>query len=351
MARWLAVPLEDAMDRGDAVLSQKLLQAGATFQEDALHKAIESGHTAIMDLLLENGASVQEPADDYGTPLNVAATGGHMEIARLLLSKGADIDYVDGDHNTPLTLALIEGNLAMAELLLNEGADYDLRVTEFDLSALDFAGSADAVRLLIKHGAAVNDVSQSGHTALHSAAQYTNMEPIQVLVEAGADLEAGDMAGQKPLHYAAGGSYSETISPDAALALLNLGAEVNAQTDCAETALHLAAGRAGQPGSVQVVDLLLRRGADETIVNSRGKTARELVNTRTIYGKVPGDDERVLDLLAQAPANRAWCRRRLLVMCRAYPDRMQLDGDLASLVARVFDLEVAGVFRKIVLYL
>ena len=119
------------------------------------------------------------------------------------------------------------------------------------------------------------------------------------------------MAGHKPLHYAAGGGHSEKvsrerISPDAALALLNLGAEVNLQTDRAETALHLAAGRAGRQGSVEMVDRLLRWGADETIVCSRGKTARELVNTRrAIHRKVPGDDERVLALLARAPANRA----------------------------------------------
>lgn len=117
-----------------------------------------------MDLLLENGASVQglRPGDYYGTHLNVAAAVGDMEIAKLLRRKGAHVDYVDGDHNTPLAVALTEENLAMAEFLLNEGDDYDLRVTEFDLSALDFARPADAVRLLIKYGEAVNDVSQCG---------------------------------------------------------------------------------------------------------------------------------------------------------------------------------------------
>lgn len=351
VARWLAVPLEDATARGDGELSQKLLQAGATFEEDALHKAIEAGHAAIVDLLLENGASVQEEADDYGTPLNVAAKGGHMEIAQLLLSKGADIDYVDCNHNTPLTLALIEDNLAMVEFLLSEVADYDVRVTEYDLQALDFAGSADAVRLLIKHGAAVSDRSQIGHTALHSAAQSNTVETIQALVEAGASLEAGDMSGDRPLHYAAGGGYAESINPNAALALLNLGAEVNAQTDYAQTALHLAASRAGQEGSVEVVDLLLALGADETIVCSGGKTARDLVNTRGIHMRVPGDDERVLALLARAPANRAWRRRGLLVLYRAYPDRVRLVGDLASLAAKVFGLKEAGVFRRIVMFL
>lgn len=277
-----------------------------------------------------------------------------MEIAELLLRKGAYVDYVDCDHNSPLTLALQNGHLALAELLLNAGADPAVRVTEFDLSALDFADSGDAVRLLVKHGARVDVPSSSGHTALHSAAQYNNSTGlVQALVQAGADLEAGDMAGQKPLHYAAGASYTDRISPEAALSLLNLGAEVNALTDGGETALHFAAARAGKQGSVEMVDVLLSRGADETIVSERrgGKTARELVNTRRIFRKIYGDDERVLTMLVRAPANRAWRRRGLMVLCRAYPDRVHLDGDLASLAARVFGLEEPGVFRKIVLCL
>eukprot|EP00752_Nemacystus_decipiens_P006479 g5833.t1 len=351
VARWLALPLEEAVARGDGELLRKLLQAGAMIPEGALHKAVEAGRTSLVGLLLEYGASVAEEVDYDGTPLTVAAKGDHVDIARLLLHKGADVDYVDGYDQTPLFLALTEGSLAMVELLLNEGADCDLRTTEFGLSPLDCARSADAVRLLIKHGAAVTDACQSGHTALHSAAYGFNVELIQALVEAGAGLEAGDMLGQRPLHYAAGGSYTRKISPDAAFALLKLGAEVNAQTDDGETALHLVADRAGTQGSVKMVELLLRWGADETIACSRGKTARDLANTCRIFNEVPGDDKRVLALLARAPADRAWRRRGLLVLYGAYPDRVRLVGDLARLAAKVFGLKEVGVFRTIVLFL
>ena len=352
---WLAAPLASATARGDGVLSNKLLQAGAIVKGPALHKAVQAGHTAIVDVLLEHGASIEEEADedDYGTPLHVAAEAGQMEIARLLLTKGADVNYVGLDHNTPLTHALQSGNLAMAEMFVkNDGADLALRVTEWDLSALDFATSGDAVRLLVKHGAEVNDASSSGHTALHTAAQSNNMDAIHALVEAGADLEAADMIDHRPLHYAAGFSYTQTISPQAALALLDLGAEINAQSGDGQTALH-AAARAGEPGSAEMVDLLLRRGADETILSRQGKTAWELVNARrcSIHVNVPGDDERVLALLARAPADRAWRRRGMVVLCRALPDRVRLNGDLASLAARMLGLVEVGVFRKIVLYL
>lgn len=208
------------MARGDGVLSKKLLQAGATFEGRALRKAVQAGHTATVDLLVEHGASVQEEGDEYGTPLHVAAEADQLEIARLLL---ANVDYVDGSNNSPLTLALGHGNLGMAELLLNAGADLTARGTEFDLSALDFAGSGDAVRLLVKHGAEVSASSSSGHTALHTAAHHYSVDPVHALVEAGADLEAGDMKDKKPLHYAAGESYAGTINPPSCPRALEVG--------------------------------------------------------------------------------------------------------------------------------
>lgn len=353
MAEWLAAPLQSATARGDGDLSRKLVQAGARIGGVALHEAVQEGHAEIVDLLLENGASVDDDKDDYGTPLHVAAGGGKIEIARLLLREGADVDAIDRNDSTPLTHAIEKGHLAMAEALLAAGAGLTSRHTEFEMSALDLAATTDrddVVRLLIEYGAEVNLAASNGCTALHFAAETNKVGAIHVLVEAGADLQAG---ANKPLHCAAGAGYlSDGVWPEATLALLNLGAEVNARTNLGkETALHHAASKAGRQGAVEVVRLLLRWGADETIVCTRGKTAAEWIGTRRVFTKVPGDDERVRGLLARAPADRAWRRRGLLVLCRAYPDRLRLDGDLASLAARVFDLVDFRVFRKIVLYL
>ncbi|CAM9437350.1 unnamed protein product [Ectocarpus sp. 6 AP-2014] len=237
----------------------------------------------------------------------------------------------------------------MVEALLAAGADLTVRLNEFDMSFLDFAASSQDVeilRMLIDHGMEVNLAAAFG-TALHWAAKANRANAIDVLVGAGADIQARNMSGSRPLHCAA-----EEARPEASLALLNLGAEVNAQTVSGETALHRAAAKVGRRrGSVQVVSLLLRWGADETIVCKQGKTAADRIGTRRFPWTEPGDDERVRSLLARAPADRAWRRRGLLVLCHAYPDRLQLGGDLAGLVDRVLGLEEVGVFRTIVLYL
>ena len=361
MAKWLAAPFESAVVRGDEGLSKKLVQAGADIGEVSLHEAVQGGNAAIVELLLEQGEfDLDEDEGHLGTPLHVAAEGDNVDIARLLLCEGAYVDAEDGMNTTPLIRAMHKGHLATAEVLLTIGADLTYRVLEFDMSPLDVAATVDHdnfVRLLIKHGADVNASSSNGCTALHFAAEKNNVAAIHVLVGAGADLHAGH---DKPLHCAAGsGCLTGRVCPEAALALLNLGADVNAQSRDGETALHEAASNAGKPGSVEVVDLLLRWGADEAIVSSRGKTAAEMVGTdrRSVFVGLPDHVERVRSyervrtLLERAPADRTWRRRGLLVLCRAFPDRLQLDGDLAGLAAAVFGLEEDVVFRNIVLYL
>ncbi|CAM9441344.1 unnamed protein product, partial [Ectocarpus sp. 12 AP-2014] len=350
MSEWLAAPLESAVVRGHEGLARKLVQAGAKIGGVALHETVRRGHIAMAELLLENGASVHDEEDDYGTPLHAAAEGGSVEAARLLLLKGADIDLEDGNHTTPLSRAITEGHISMVEALLAAGADLTIRLTEFEVSALDFAALSqhvEIVRILIDHGMEVNRANSAGRTALHFAAGENRVGAIDVLVGAGADIQARDTSGSSVLHCAAEGA-----SPEDSLSLLNFGAEVNAQTEYGETALHYAAAEVGQRrGAVQVVDLLLRWGADETIVSKRGETAADRIGTHRNYRTELGDDERARSLLARAPAHRAWRRRGLLVLCRAHPDRLQLGGDLAGLVAGVVGLEEVGVFRTIVLYL
>ncbi len=56
-----------------------------------------------------------------------------------------------------------------------------------------------------------------------------------------------------------------------------------------------------------MVDVLLRPGADETIVDTFGETAADVVAVQVEEGDRLADDvERARRLLANAPADRAW---------------------------------------------
>lgn len=70
-----------------------------------------------------------------------------------------------------------------------------------------------------------------------------------------------------------------------------------------------------------MVDLLLRWGADEMIVKKTGNTDLDVLGIRVEeHNSLAGDAERVRELLASAPIDRAWRRRGYLVLCRSHPD-------------------------------
>lgn len=95
--------------------------------------------------------------------------------------------------------------------------------------------------------------------------------------------------------------------------------------------MMLAAGQAGKPGGAEVVDSLLRAGADETIVNSHHMKAADMVGTNVAPpDRLDGDVWRVHKLLASSPADRVWHRRGYLVLCRAHPDRLQENQVITS---------------------
>jgi uncharacterized protein len=116
-------------------------------------------------------------------------------------------------------------------------------------------GDLEAIRSLLRQGADVNAAQSDGMTALHWAADRGDREMTEVLVYAGADLEAGTRIGRyRPLHLASRNGHSEVVQ-----ALLGAGARVDAVTDpSGSTPLHLAA----LSGDGEVVRELIAAGAD-----------------------------------------------------------------------------------------
>ncbi|CAB1102040.1 unnamed protein product [Ectocarpus sp. CCAP 1310/34] len=169
----------------------------------------------------------------------------------------------------------------------------------------------------IERGAEVDAADAVERTPPHHAALLNNVEEIDVLVEAGANIEARNGLGCTPLHLAASESAVAAL-----LALLKHGPHINAQDRCQFTPLRSATAVAGFEGDTEVVDSLLRSGADETILDSEGRAAVDMISWEVAGLHLSGEqDDRVRDLLVNAQADRAWHRRRYLVLCRTHPDR------------------------------
>ncbi|CAM9582829.1 unnamed protein product [Ectocarpus sp. 12 AP-2014] len=286
-----------------------------------LQYAAASGNQDIVHVLLMGGARANTIDDEGCTPLHSAARSGREEVVSTLLASGAEENGLDGDYgNSALILAAQEGHLAVVDALLAANADPNIRNSE-GYSALDKAVVEDHVGILtaiLAHGADVNAIDEDdGMSALHHAAASGQASAIDELLEAGGDIEMITTTdGYTPLCSAAEESQSNTI-----LALIKHGANAEVRDARGRTLLHLAC-RGQRGGLEETIELLLRRGADETAVCNRGRTASDYLHAPILFSPYSGDcflDEidRAQLLLAQAPADRAWRRRCWLVMLRS----------------------------------
>jgi ankyrin repeat protein len=101
------------------------------------------------------------------------------------------------DGFTPLHFAAFFGHPAAAKLLIKRGAELEARSTNrefaFDATPLHSASAAgrrDVCEVLLDAGADVNAVQHGGYTALLDAAANGNAELVDFLLERGADRTA-----------------------------------------------------------------------------------------------------------------------------------------------------------------
>lgn len=109
-------------------------------------------------------------------------------------------------------------------------------------------------------------------------------------------------------------------------------------TERGDAPLHFATRHAGRQDTAQMVDVLSRWGASETIVNRIGEAPADVIgdNVEEQKRRCAEDVEHVQTLLANAPADRAWRRRGYLTTCRAHHDRLQLKQEFsADVIPRV----------------
>ncbi len=166
-----------------------------------LMQAAQEGNYAVMHMLLDKGAKVNEVDSCGVSPLMFAVYRGHTEVARLLLNEGAapnikafkrkDLsDTLCGKY--PETTALVlsarySHATEIARMLLAKGADIN-SVDDRGWTALMHAcdkGYTDMVRLFLQKGAKVN-IKSGPYTALFLAGSHDYGEIVSLLRKAGA---------------------------------------------------------------------------------------------------------------------------------------------------------------------
>ncbi|HUK32803.1 MAG TPA: ankyrin repeat domain-containing protein, partial [Vicinamibacterales bacterium] len=227
-------------NRADAV--RALATAGA--EVNARSTVTAYPHTppgVIGDALEEDVSYVGQTVLPRGgwTALMYAARQGALDAARALVQAGASLNLADPDGTPALTFAIINGHYDVATLLVKSGADVNqpdrtgatplysavdmhTLVTSFGRPELTRAvtdGSLDAAKMLLAHGADPNRPLKTrvlkrtyqagdarlaeGATPLMRAAKAGDVVMMKLLVEAGADMDRTNAAGETAMHIAA----------------------------------------------------------------------------------------------------------------------------------------------------
>lgn len=193
----------------------------------------------------------------------IAAVAGHVGAMRSL-DHEAKLQASWSD----LTCNVRSGDVAKVEQELQSDRGCVNRVTSDGISALGTAVYEDyleIVKLLLKHGAHVND-EDGGGFPLIQAAYNGNVAMIKELVRYGAKVDPPGKSGA-PLFNAI-----EMNNPSAVKALLKYKANVNAvdpEDDMQETPLHKACVKSG---NYEIVQLLVDAKANLNAKNSKGLT-------------------------------------------------------------------------------
>ena len=164
------------------------------------------------------------------------------------------------DGESPLSRAASAGSAEAVKVLLKAGADPNARVSGgwSPLHRAASSGSGETVKVLLESGADPNTRDKLGDSPLHSAAYTHRGAVVRVLLEAGADPNARNKAGWSPLHRAASTDKAFAGKGEVVRVLLEAGADPNAGNKAGWSPLHWAASA----GSVEAVKVLLKAGAD-----------------------------------------------------------------------------------------
>lgn len=258
---------------------------GYKFGETPLHLAAKKGYLGIAELLIKSSANVNciyltssemdvmlpcvnfdvdddgfsEPLDDFlqvtGTPLYIAVDRGYQEMVKLLIDHGA---YVNNDRDK----RSVVGDLVLHDAPLYEAVQ---------------GGHLEVAKLLIGNGADVNHKRKCESSPLHIAVEKGDLEMIKLLLDHGADVNFksseryyGVICRYGNLHVDKSPLYVAIEKGDleAVKLLIKYRANINCENVEGNTPLHLAA----EKGALEIAGLLIDKGANVDYKNKREET-------------------------------------------------------------------------------
>ncbi|KAG0181661.1 hypothetical protein DFQ29_007537 [Apophysomyces sp. BC1021] len=248
-----ATPLMLAAQQGHLACVQALIGLGADpeamdrYERTPLHLATRNGHYAVVKYLLQEGVDANAPDSSSNRPMHYAAAFGWMTIVKLLVDYGgADPSAANVWRSTPCSVANLKGHIAIVQHLLSlpdDVIDVNFKdqqgktmlhhcVAEQVQSNIEVEQILRKARILFSKNANVNCKTIDGETVMHALARanffrghrpkgwvssddrYRHVKPLalddeegikfqlelaNMIIGAGADLDAKNLAGETPL--------------------------------------------------------------------------------------------------------------------------------------------------------
>ena len=234
-----------------------------------LHEAAFTRRVDLMGLLLEHGADINARDMSGGTPLGMAVGRGSEDGAKYLLRNGAKCDIFsavrlglideiaarlreepeklnakDRHGRTLLLLAVRQkpSQQEAAAFLLEQGA-------EMDVFTAAILSEREKLTALLDEDPGLVNAYDNDRTPMHFAAERGHLDVVELLYERGADVNPEPNWDIVPL-------------------VFQRAANIDIYWNWNNTPLHLAA----REGHADVVDFLLKYGADVNAQNADGQT-------------------------------------------------------------------------------
>ncbi|CAE7256137.1 mask-1 [Symbiodinium natans] len=294
--------------------------AASPEENEQLRAACLEGAAEELEALLQRPLDPDFLVDRTGrAPLWIACARGHVDNARLLLDAAANVNRTDRKGMSPLWIASYWGHSSVVQLLLEATCEVDKADNRGDSSPL-FVASRNCcegvVKLLVQAAADLNRCNIDRQSPVWIASGAGHPPVLRLLLQAQADLSASDRGGRSPLWIAMANSHMEpqlmdvlkaepdstesirtTVvrmlleararidSDDAGESVLSVGARLgNAHImqllvdasapggDAGASCFSQPAWKASAEGHDDIVQMLLKAGADKNWANSSGET-------------------------------------------------------------------------------
>jgi len=214
----------------DVEAARLLVAAGARvttvnrFGASPLSEAAASGSADLVKVLLDAGADAKGVSTPDGeTVLMSAARTGNTETVRMLLDRGADVNARERyKGQTALMWAAAERHAAVVALLLERGADWKIRGYDRETKPPKLSAASS-----------ISPIPRGGFTALMFTAREGDLESARIMLDAGVDVNLGDVDNVTPL-------VAAIMNKQYTLAkfLIDRGADVNIVDAGGRTALY-----------------------------------------------------------------------------------------------------------------